>query len=182
MTSGQRCCQCCARAARCSLAKSRVLMLFGLLQLSLSDTVLLREKLNMTANSSGRRSACACRLELFLPHLRSLDLLPSPPLTPHFVGVLTPLIRRHEGVEIMTWTPNYVPSPADAPLGLASLGDVSTEAPQNTTKWHNGLDVYLQHIFQKTHSNYINGQMLTQNFFSSRRYRQHACLLICCVL
>jgi hypothetical protein len=66
----------------------------------------------------------------------------------------THFTRRHEGVEIMTWNPNYC-APDEA---------------QSAEKWHNGLDVYLQCIFRKTHANYINGQMLTENFFSSRRF------------
>ena len=55
----------------------------------------------------------------------------------------------------MTWKPNYaVPS-------------LVMEQP--TDLWHNGLDVYLQCIFRRTHTNYIDGQMLTENFFSSKR-------------
>ena len=60
----------------------------------------------------------------------------------------------------MTWNPNYTPpsQPAEA-----------DQAVDQAALWHNGLDVYLQCIFRKTHNNYIDGQMLTENFFSSKR-------------
>ena len=67
--------------------------------------------------------------------------------------------RRHEGVEIMTWEPQFsslISPPEDQP-------------DMRCPVWHNGLDVYLQSIFRKTHRNYINGQMLSENFFNSRR-------------
>jgi hypothetical protein len=82
---------------------------------------------------------------------------------------LTFFIRRHEGVEIMTWKPDFSPPTSHAPQPQGVL--------DKSNLWHNGLDVYLQSIFRQTHINYINGQMLTENFFSSRRYERHTVLV-----
>jgi hypothetical protein len=78
----------------------------------------------------------------------------------HTIVFLIVLPRRHEGVQIMTWKPDYEPP--------TSISDKQTQSSSQTL-WHNGLDVYLQSIFRRTHKNYIDGQMLTENFFSSRR-------------
>jgi hypothetical protein len=88
---------------------------------------------------------------------------PQLPFTPH---PPPPSSRRHEGVQIMTWNPNYTPpsQPAEA-----------DQAVDQAALWHNGLDVYLQCIFRKTHNNYIDGQMLTENFFSSKRCVRMRC-------
>jgi hypothetical protein len=58
----------------------------------------------------------------------------------------------------MTWKPNYTPK----------SGKPVEETSQ--ALWHNGLDVYLQKICWTTHQNHIDGEMLTENFFSSRRF------------
>lgn len=97
-----------------------------------------------------------------LRFLQRLLLLPPPTLRVVLCALSddTLLTRRHEGVEIMTWSPNYTPP------SVKPSEDISK------TVWHNGLDVYLQSIFRRTHKNYIDGQMLTENFFSSRRFTE----------